>query len=206
MRFSILLIIACFFLQSCTSVILSQELTLGKIDFEEGNYNKAFHQLLPIAVAGKPEAEYAVGYMYYYGYGVNQDSESGLFWMGRAAEHHYLPAIQALELISYRSSQPCDVHANVVPPSHFYKDEPEREIVAEHPLGVFHSMKLNTTKSISHLENKNAMHKGLSSPINLSYNSRDFKLIPYHEYKANQTIRVAPNLLSLKLLESHRLG
>jgi septal ring-binding cell division protein DamX len=37
--------------------------------------------------------------MYYYGYGVTQDTESGIFWMNRAASAHYAPAIKALAAI-----------------------------------------------------------------------------------------------------------
>ena len=37
--------------------------------------------------------------MYYYGYGVTQDTESGIFWMNKAAAAHYGPAIRALAAI-----------------------------------------------------------------------------------------------------------
>lgn len=71
----------------------------GEYDFKAGNYKDAFHRLLPVAVQGRPEAQYAVGYMYYYGYGIPQDNESGVFWMERAAAQNYAPAKTALEMI-----------------------------------------------------------------------------------------------------------
>jgi septal ring-binding cell division protein DamX len=71
----------------------------GKVSFISGDFKSAFHQLLPLAAEGIPQAEYGVGYMYYYGYGVTQDSESGIFWMNKAATAHYAPAIRALAAI-----------------------------------------------------------------------------------------------------------
>lgn len=93
------MIMTCFMLVSCMCSKMSQDLQAGKQSFEGGYYKKAFRQLLPLAVKCQPEAEYAVGYMYYYGYGVPEDSESGMFWMTKAADQHYPPAIRALELI-----------------------------------------------------------------------------------------------------------
>lgn len=122
-----LLIALCLSLGACTSGRLSQELTLGKINYTSGNYKQAFRQLLPVAVNGVAQAQYAVGYMYYYGYGVPQDGESGLFWMNRAAAQQYFPAVKALALIKeprpvcdeYRSSA-CDRDA----PSSFKGEVP----------------------------------------------------------------------------------
>lgn len=100
-RSLLLSIIACLMLQACASPRMSQELEQGKISFETGQYVEAFRELLPVAVNGRPEAQYAVGYMYYYGYGVPQDEESGLFWMRQSADQHYIPAIKALYMIEH---------------------------------------------------------------------------------------------------------
>lgn len=89
----------CLLLLSCTSIKISQELQAGKMSFAAGDFKKAFHQLLPLAAEANPQAEYAVGYMYYNGYGVSQDRESGLFWMQKSADQRYTPAIKALEAI-----------------------------------------------------------------------------------------------------------
>lgn len=100
----VLLILFCTLLQGCVSPRMSQEMVLGKIHFSDGNYKRAFRELLPVAVYGRPEAQYAVGYMYYYGYGAARDSESGIFWMTKAAEKRYVPAIRALEMICENKS------------------------------------------------------------------------------------------------------
>lgn len=84
-------------LQSCAS--WRADLSDGKAYFEAGRYREAFHRLLPVAAVGRKEAEYAVGYMYYYGYGTQQDAESGIFWITKSADQHYSPAVQALKMI-----------------------------------------------------------------------------------------------------------
>ena len=86
-------------LQACASGRVPQELQKGKMSFASGDYHDAFHQLLPLASEGNVDAEYAVGYMYYYGYGVTRDSESGIFWMKKAADKQNQPAIKALSMI-----------------------------------------------------------------------------------------------------------
>jgi septal ring-binding cell division protein DamX len=78
---------------------MAEQLRSGQVSFEDGNFKSAFHKLLPLASEGNVEAEYAVGYMYYYGYGVTQDTESGLFWIEKSAAKQYQPAIKALAII-----------------------------------------------------------------------------------------------------------
>ena len=80
---------------------MSGELAAGKMAFQNGNYSDAFEHLLPVAKTGRPEAEYAVGYMYYYGYGVQRDAVAGRFWIERAAAQHYALANQALDRMNH---------------------------------------------------------------------------------------------------------
>ncbi len=81
------------------SPAMVSELQQGRRLFQDGFYKRAMEQLLPIAAEGSMEAQYAVGYMYYYGFGVPQDTASGGFWIRRAAAQQYEPAIKALTLI-----------------------------------------------------------------------------------------------------------
>lgn len=79
-----------------TSSVLEQ----GKRDFNGGYYKSAKQELLPLACDGNAEAQYAVGYMYYYGYGVAQDTDVGFFWINRSANQAYPPAISARMMIT----------------------------------------------------------------------------------------------------------
>jgi len=94
----IMVILFCNLL-ACAAGRIPQELQKGKMSFASGDYHAAFHELLPLASEGNVDAEYAVGYMYYYGYGVTRDCESGIFWMKKAADKGNLPAIKALSMI-----------------------------------------------------------------------------------------------------------
>ncbi|HEX4044358.1 MAG TPA: hypothetical protein VHZ76_01665 [Gammaproteobacteria bacterium] len=78
---------------------VASELQQGKRLFEDGYYKRSLQELLPLACDGNAEAQYAVGYMYYYGYGVPQDTDVGYFWIKRSADQHFLPAEKALSMM-----------------------------------------------------------------------------------------------------------
>jgi hypothetical protein len=128
----------------CASSRMAEQLQSGKISFEDGNFKSAFHKLLPLASEGDASAEYAVGYMYYYGYGTQQDNESGLFWMRKSAEQHYKPAIKALEIISQNKTS----------------EEPTQQLTAKQSVNIdsnqlLRSLTENTLDQPTLLENKN---------------------------------------------------
>jgi TPR repeat protein len=102
-------------LTGCASQREDYRLDVGKHSFINGDYKTAFHELLPLAMQGNTHAEYAVGYMYYYGYGVAQDSESGLVWMERAAGQGSMSAQHALKLIH---EKPSNVPQTISPAVH----------------------------------------------------------------------------------------
>ncbi len=89
--------------QTITPAAMSH-LEQGKRYFEAGYYRRAMRELLPLACDGVAEAQYAVGYMYYYGYGVAQDTEVGYFWIKRSADKGYQPAIKALGYIRFNQA------------------------------------------------------------------------------------------------------
>ena len=57
----------------------------GINSFRAQDYRRAFIRLLPAAERGQPDAQYAVGYMYYYGVGVVEDRNQAWFWIHMAA-------------------------------------------------------------------------------------------------------------------------
>lgn len=95
-------LVACAVRQSATVTLTPatiSRLQQGKRYFDDGYYRHAMQELLPLACDGNPDAEYGVGYMYYYGLGVAQDTDVGYFWIRRAANQRYMTAIKALERI-----------------------------------------------------------------------------------------------------------
>lgn len=94
------------FLLACASARMAEEVQSGKATFNAGNFKQAFAELLPLAVKCSAEAQYAVGYMYYYGLGVEPHKESGLFWINQSAQQMYRPAIRALQIIEKENKEP----------------------------------------------------------------------------------------------------
>lgn len=89
------------FLISCSSN-KAKETPLGKAEdaYAAGEYEKAAAQLMPLAKNGNPQAQYTLGYMYYYGQGVKRDRTQGYFWMQQSAKQGNKSALQALELLN----------------------------------------------------------------------------------------------------------
>lgn len=73
----------------------------ARIEYHAGRYVEALHLLEPLAKKGNPDAEYTLGYLYYYGYGTNKDKSKALIWIRRAAmqgNDRALTALQTLQL------------------------------------------------------------------------------------------------------------
>ncbi|HBB52387.1 MAG TPA: sel1 repeat family protein, partial [Legionellales bacterium] len=67
--------------------------------FRVQDYRSAFIRLLPEAKAGQADAQYAVGYMYYYGQGVVENRKKARYWIERAANAGQPDAVSALEIL-----------------------------------------------------------------------------------------------------------
>ncbi|MHB1240680.1 MAG: tetratricopeptide repeat protein [Gammaproteobacteria bacterium] len=73
----------------------------ARLAYHAGRYIEALRLLEPLAKVGNPDAEYTLGYLYYYGYGTNKDKDKALYWIRRAAEQgndRALAALQTLQL------------------------------------------------------------------------------------------------------------
>ena len=85
-----------FMLQSCAVQTQQQNLLQGQQYFQEQDYVHAFKMLKPLAQKGNADAQYALGYMYYYGKGVPKDYQLAVKWMRAAASQGQPLAQQAL--------------------------------------------------------------------------------------------------------------
>lgn len=63
-------------------------------------YQCSFTRVEQAARSGDPDAQYALGYLYYYGIGTTQDQQAGLMWIRRAAAQGQSVAKDALKRIS----------------------------------------------------------------------------------------------------------
>lgn len=74
----------------------------AKRNYAQQHYQLALQQLLPFAARGDAEAQYAVGYIYFYGLGgVPRNVDLAKGWMKYAAAKNYTPAVKALTLLDY---------------------------------------------------------------------------------------------------------
>lgn len=91
-----LALLSTLFLTACVSDLNLRE---GISSFRAQNYRQAFIRLKPEAEKRQPDAEYAVGYMYYYGRGVAEDKKKAWTWIGRAAHAGQPEAVEALKIL-----------------------------------------------------------------------------------------------------------
>ena len=63
-------------------------------------YGCSMERVEDAAERGEPDAEYALGYMYYYGIDTTQDTDTALIWIKRAAAQGQPLAIQAAKLMA----------------------------------------------------------------------------------------------------------
>lgn len=79
------------------------ELNEGIESFKAQDYRRAFIRLRPEAARGQPDAQYAVGYMYYYGQGVVEDRKKAWYWINMAAQAGQPDALAAKKILEQGS-------------------------------------------------------------------------------------------------------
>ena len=97
MRNSLLVVILVSLLTGCVTSRLN--LREGIKSFQVQDYRQAFIRLKPEAEKGQADAEYAIGYMYYYGQGVVEDRKQAWYWITRAANAGQADAQQAVKIL-----------------------------------------------------------------------------------------------------------
>lgn len=93
-------------LMMASLILLLSSCVFGSLNLREGiscfkvqDYRRAFIRLKPEAIKGQPDAQYAVGYMYYYGQGVTEDKQKALYWIKCAAKVGQPDAVAALKIL-----------------------------------------------------------------------------------------------------------
>lgn len=86
---------------SNTTTESTSYLQIAKDLFVAGQYKQAYQISSNLAEKNDVEAQYLLGYMIYYGYGVPADAEQGTKWITVSADTGHRPAIEALVLIKH---------------------------------------------------------------------------------------------------------
>lgn len=82
-----------------------QRFAQGKQLFLNKQYAEAASILLPLAQQGHLDAQYTVGYMYHYGYGLPRNEKESIRWITLAAARGHALAQQALARINASHDQ-----------------------------------------------------------------------------------------------------
>lgn len=69
----------------------------AQAEYRSGNFSQALVSLTLLATQGNEEAQYALGYMYYYGQGTEKNLDLARGWFRQASAQGYTPARQALD-------------------------------------------------------------------------------------------------------------
>jgi TPR repeat protein len=94
----ILILTVCLTLAACSNpqARYKRDFYNAKQSFAHQNYSSAFTQIRSPAIAGNPDAQYALGYMYYNGLGTIASSTKASYWFQKAAAQGNDPAHKAL--------------------------------------------------------------------------------------------------------------
>ncbi len=107
------LFIILIFIPIVTACIASPfNLHEGIQSFKAQDYRRAFIRLKPEAARGQPDAQYAIGYMYYYGQGVVEDRKKAWYWINMAAQAGQPDAIVATKILEHGSQEKKRVFQN----------------------------------------------------------------------------------------------
>ena len=96
MRYTLLIMLSCCLL-ACSQT--NSRVRLAADNFYEGNYTRSLGYLQRPAQQGDSDAQYALGYMLYYGKGITENKTEAVKWLQLAATQGHSKAQQALKRI-----------------------------------------------------------------------------------------------------------
>ncbi len=107
MRYAYRLIIIILLATTNGACVSKMSIADGINSFRVHDYRRAFIRLKPAAIRGNIDAQYAVGFMYYYGEGVVEDKAQALYWISKAAHAGQNEALAAMAILN---NHPEDLH------------------------------------------------------------------------------------------------
>jgi len=92
------------FLSSCSTLSTPGHLTCSDNPYLE-KYHCSLDEVQQAAEQREPDAEYTLGYMYYYGIGTVRDRSTAILWIQKAARQGHVQAAKALHLLGQARTQ-----------------------------------------------------------------------------------------------------
>lgn len=86
----------------------NRQLETAKMLFKERDYSGAAEYLKPLAEQGDADAEYALGYLYFYGKGVPQNVLKGRELIQSAAKKNQANALKAIDVMGQHEASLAD--------------------------------------------------------------------------------------------------
>ncbi|MGB6977160.1 MAG: SPOR domain-containing protein, partial [Gammaproteobacteria bacterium] len=83
-----------------------EQMVMAQQNYLARHYKVSFGQVQTAARLGDPDAQYALGYMFYYGIGTPQDTRLGTYWIKCAAAQGQPQAIDALQILDNTREPP----------------------------------------------------------------------------------------------------
>lgn len=71
----------------------------AKHSYFKGDHERAFRISEALAYEGNPEAQYALGYLFFYGIGTAENKALGIAWMEQSAQKGYAKALDAMDTL-----------------------------------------------------------------------------------------------------------
>lgn len=86
------------FVVGCVPKTETEIFSQARTNFQQKNYPQAFDAMMALAKKNNAQAQYSVGYMYYYGLGVREDTDKAKYWIEKSAQNGNPNAIKALAI------------------------------------------------------------------------------------------------------------
>ncbi len=109
----------------------------GEAAFKRGDYVVAIAELMPLARAGRPEAEYRIGAVYMFGLGAAKDDKIAFLWLNRAARNGH-PSAQYLFGMLHAEGRGTEIDPEVAA-VWLTKAAKKGVVPAQHELGRLHA-------------------------------------------------------------------
>lgn len=118
--------------------------------FKNRQYEKAMELYRPLAERGDPRAQYAIGYMYYYGKGVRSDEAQSSHWIELAADQKYAPAVAAKKSMHAHKSEHNSerVHQQAMNPPEKFVPDHQQALLMPNKLDAAHQQAMKESTKV----------------------------------------------------------
>jgi TPR repeat protein len=124
-KYGLLLLASLSLALSGCATYSSRQYTDGEAAFHQQDYHTAFKDLIYSAGYNNTDAQYAVGYMYYYGIGTEQNDYLSRLWLYRSASFGNAKAMAALQALDRAMPNPQMMEQTTIRANSPLKRKPE---------------------------------------------------------------------------------